>query len=186
MRFLLRLLSRCLSWLVATSPIKPAKDPVAANAARGELAGNDLVARFIYSRNLMRPSDRRPKPQAFNPSPHNELSVVHSTGLADKEIWSIGVQTLGTEPGRSRIYGRADVPVHALMEKDLRVIRDNDPFDRHTSVTGWPQGRDADETKQIWKQICLELSQNPTVKLAIPDSPIALAASSTSEGLSQP
>ncbi len=70
------------------------------------------------------------------------------------------------------------MPVRTFKEKDLRVVRDNNPFDRHTAVTGWPEGKSADETKQIWKQICLELSQNTAVKLALPDTPITLDANS--------
>jgi hypothetical protein len=185
MRFLLRLLLRCLSWIVPGSQGNRANSPVPEDAVSGELDQNDLVARFIYSRGHMRVSDLRPKPAAFNPSPHKELSVVHSTGLVDQDIWAIGMQTLGTQPGRSRIYGRADVPVYALKEKDLRVIRDNRPFDRHTSVTDWPRGKDEDETKQIWKQICLELSQHPAVRLALPNSPIALDANRLSGGQNQ-
>lgn len=142
----------------------------------GELSGSDTVARFIYSRSNIRPSDLTPKPAAFNPAPYNVLSVVHSTGLSSEDIWTIGAETLGTERGRSRIYGRADAPVLAFTDKELRVVRDNEPFDRHTSVTGWPEGKDADETKQLWKQICLELSQHPEVRLAIPDSPVQLVA----------
>lgn len=110
---------------------------------------------------------------------------MHTTGLAQEEIWSIGRQTLGAGPGRTQIHGRADVPVFALKEKDLRVVRDNAPFDRHTSVTNWPRGKDADETKQIWKQICLELSQHPAVKLALPSSAITLDAKSPSDGQGQ-
>ena len=179
MRFLLRLLLHCLNWFVPASRIRDAKDPQSARSE--ELEGDDLVARFIYSRSQIRLSDQRPKPQVFNPSPHNELSVVHSTGLGDGEIWSIGRHTLGTEPGRSRIHGRADIPVHVVKEKNLRVIRDNDPFDRHTAITGWPRGRNPDETKQIWKQICLELSQDPEIKLQLPDTPITFKANSVSE-----
>lgn len=147
----------------------------------GELESGELVTRFIYSRSQIRISDLRPKPQAFNPAPHKELSVIHSTGLVDKQIWNIGMQTVGTQPGRSRIHGRADIRVHVFTDQRLCVIRNNDPFDRHTSVSGWPQGKDADETKQIWKQICLELSQHPTVKLALPNASTTVAGNAASE-----
>lgn len=116
----------------------------------------------------MSTSTSRPKPAAFDPSPHDELSVVHSTGLTNDEVWKIGSRTLGTEPGRTTIHGRADATVRALMEKKLRALRDDNPFDRHTSVLGWPSSTDPNETKQLRKQICLELSQHPEVTLAIP------------------
>jgi hypothetical protein len=100
---------------------------------------------------------------------------VHSTGLPDRDVWEIGIQTLGTQPGRDKIHGRADVPVRVLAKEKLRAIRDDNPFKRHTSVVGWPKPADPDEGKQLRKQICLELSQNPEIKLAIPDNPVTRA-----------
>ena len=86
-----------------------------------ELASREFVARFIYSRNHLSPSNGRPRPGAFNPSPHDKLSVAHSTGLFDHEVWEIGMLTLGTQPGRDKIYGRADVPVKELNERMLHL-----------------------------------------------------------------
>src|SRR5271169_3487849 len=91
-----------------------------------------------------------------DPSPHNELSVVHSTGLPESDVWQIGRQTLDNQPGRDKIHGRADVPVRALIERKLRAIRDDNPFKRHTSVIGWPESSDPDERNQLRMQICLE------------------------------
>ena len=114
----------------------------------------------------------RPKPVAFEPPADNELSVVHSTGLSDHEIWEIGRLTLGTQSEREKIHGRADVPVKSLVERKLRAIRDDNPFQRHTSVIGWPRFSDPDERKQQRLEICLALSQDPDVKLVIPETPI--------------
>jgi hypothetical protein len=124
----------------------------------------------------------RPKPGAFDPSPHNKLSVVHSTGLPDREVWGIGTRTLGVQPGRDKIHGRADVPVKALVEQKLRTIRDDKPFKRHTSVIGWPETADADLRKQQLKETCLKLSQDPDIKLVIPGSPITQADEFGPEG----
>jgi hypothetical protein len=114
----------------------------------------------------------RPLPDAFYPPPDDELSVVHSTGLPEFDVWEIGKLTLSTQPGRDRILGRADVPVKALVHLKLRAIRDDKPFNRHTSVVGWPESADPDERKQLRKAICLELSQDSDIKLVIPESPI--------------
>jgi hypothetical protein len=51
----------------------------------------------------------RPKPSAFEPPKDDELSVVHSTGLSDPDIWNIGRFTFGLQVGRSKIHARADV-----------------------------------------------------------------------------
>jgi hypothetical protein len=114
----------------------------------------------------------RPKTGAFNPSPHLELSGVHITGLQEPTVWEIAKNSAGTAPGRSTIYARADVPVEQFIKQNLCAIRDDDPFVRHTSVSGWPNIADMDEQKSRWKEICLALSQAPEVKLVMPFSPI--------------
>jgi hypothetical protein len=172
MTFPLQLFSRLLNWLTQREPASP--------ESRGqqtptpyELDGSQVVARFIFSQRKISKLAARPKPSAFDPSPHNELSTVHSTGLADDEVWMIGSHALGAGPERNTIHGRADVPVHALIEQKLRAVRDDNPFERHTSVLGWPSLADPKETKQLRLQICLELSQHPEVTLAIPKSSTA-------------
>jgi hypothetical protein len=115
----------------------------------------------------------RIKTSAFDPSPYDELSVVHSTGLSDAEVWNIGSFTLGSEKGRRTIYGRANIPVRALAEQALKAMLDNKTFPRHTSVVGWPKSSNGNEQKELRKAICLELSQNPAIKLATPEIPIA-------------
>ena len=101
-----------------------------------------------------------------------ELSVVHSSGLSDPEIWEIGRHALGSEPGRETIYARADAPVRSFMDLILRALRDDKPFRRHTSIIGWPIESDAAETKQKWKLICLQLSEDPRVSLVLSATPI--------------
>jgi hypothetical protein len=138
------------------------------------LAADEHVARFIYSTSNIRKSQARPKPGVFSPSLHApfELSVVHSSGLADSEIWDLGRQTLGNQPGRERIQGRADIPVQSLLDVRLRALRDDNPFKRHTSVIDWPQGSDDDNRKQLWKMITLELSEDVRICLALPVEPV--------------
>jgi len=177
MRFLQRLRSRFASWF------KTAKNPRSVERETDrilvphELAAGELVSRFIYSKRKMTRASGRVKPEAFDPPRDGRLSVVHSTGLADGEIWEIGTLTLGTQPGRDTIYGRADVPVGCFVSRRLRAILDNDPFLRHTSVVGWPESSDPQSQNELRLQICLELSQDPAIKLTIPESPVTHATS---------
>jgi hypothetical protein len=173
MRFLRRLFSplvNCLETLRQHSRI--GKDHPRIATPR-ELPPGELVARFIYSKNHMTARNSRPKPGAFDPSPHSVLSVVHSTGLSDAEVWGIGRLTLSDSPGRERIHGRADIPTSSFIEKGLRTVRDDIGFQRHVSVTGWPQMADADERKQRRKEICLQLSLDAAIKLVVPASPVS-------------
>jgi len=176
MKFLLRLFSIYVDWLLRRPRDRSANTRERAAAGPRELARGELVTRFIYSSNQLSKANGRPKPPAFEPPKNGELSTVHSTDLPNADIWNIGKLTFGSQAGRSRIYARADVPVRAFIEKKLHAIRDDDPFERHTSVIGWPRGADADDTKQQWKMICLELSQDPTVKLIVPDAPVTRSA----------
>jgi hypothetical protein len=139
------------------------------------LGTSELVARFIYSSSRISVTKGRIKPAAFDPPPDAALSVVHSTGLLDAEVWETGLLTLSSQSGRSTIYGRADIPVKVLADQALKAILDNKPFPRHTSVIGWPTSSDENERKSLTKLICLRLSEDPSIKLVCPDTPIKLS-----------
>ena len=174
MTFPRQLLSHCFNWIQRRRRRQLGGDAPEQLSGPRILASSELVTRFVYSKSNIRKAEARPKPGAFNPSPHMELSVVHSSGLNDSEIWGVGTQTLGTQPGRGTIYGRADIPVQSLLDVMLRALRDDKPFKRHTSVIDWPIGSDGNETKERWKQITLELSEDPHVQLALPATPVTI------------
>lgn len=131
--------------------------------ARAFGRGNSVA---LYFKRHITPSINRPKPGAFSPEPYKELSVAHTTGLPHAEIWAIARLTLTTERRRDKVYARADVPVAELIRKKLTTIRDDDPFERHTLVKGWPDSTDPTERKELLKQITLELRQCLTVELS--------------------
>jgi hypothetical protein len=112
---------------------------------------------------------------AFYPGATPELSVVHATGLDHVTIWDLAAKTLGDQPDRT-VYARADLPVKELIRNRLQAIRDDDPFERHTTVTGWPSHKNPDEQKALWKQICLEISQCSELRIFEAPTPISLAA----------
>jgi hypothetical protein len=172
MRFLHQLLSRCASWIRRKSrnPLDSA-NPEQVPVPR-VLTPDELVTRFIYSEKNIRKSTKRPKRGAFDPSPYMELSVVHSSGLSDNDVWRLGKQTVGNAPGRSKIHARADIPVQSLTDVKLRALRDDKPFRRHTSVIDWPIGVDGNDTKALWLQICLELSEDHRIRLELLPTPV--------------
>ena len=132
---------------------------------------------MLYSKNQFSRQKNRPKPAAFDPSPNTSLSVVHITRLSDGGTWELARNTLGSQPGRDKIYARVDIPVAQLIKQNLRAIRDDMPFVRHTSVLGWPSIADPNERKERWKEICLALSEGPELLLVIPATPIVRLAS---------
>ena len=91
--------------------------------------------------------------------------------MADRAIWELSKLTLGNGPGRDKVYARADLDVADVLLHQLQALRDDDPFERHTNVVGWPQMSDLAEQKALWLQIALELSLTATLHIsAVPVS----------------
>jgi hypothetical protein len=172
MRFLRQLLLRCANWFRRSGGRGAASRRSPTVIVPYTLAPADRVSRFIYSRSKIRKTALRPKPSAFDPSPYMELSTVHISGLSSDSVWAIGKQTLGNQPGRDKIHARADIPVESLIDVKLRALRDDRPFERHTSVIDWPIGSDGNEAKALWLEICLKLSEDARINLALPAEPI--------------
>ena len=126
-----------------------------------------MVSRFIYTEKNIKKSEKRPRPNAFEPPPEDrQLSTAHSTNLSNDDIWMLARRTLG--PNRRKVFARADLLVQDLIEQSLRAIRDDDPFERHTIVVGWPDSPDADERKAKTKEICLALCHAPSTTMELP------------------
>lgn len=160
----------CGNWLLSLFARPNDKDD--RSGVPYELAASEMVSRVLYSTRQFSRSRMRPQPGAFDPSPHMELSGIHITGLQEPAIWEVARNTLGTRPGRTTIYARADVLVDALIAQKLQSIRDDCPFVRHTSVKGWPRLADPDQQKERWKAICLALSESRDISLVVPTDPI--------------
>lgn len=130
------------------------------------LGADETVARFIYSTNHYAASKRRVKPTAFDPTPHPELSVAHSTGLSDPEIWRLARQTLTLDTVRTAVYARADIRVAEFLAIKLKTIRDDHPFERHANVSGWPEIADQNERKRTWKGLALRLADKSELQVS--------------------
>ncbi|TAN22261.1 MAG: hypothetical protein EPN33_08305 [Acidobacteria bacterium] len=85
-----------------------------------------------------------------------EVSVAHIFGLAEEEVWAVGQHTLSVSTGRTQVRGRADLPVAAVRGVSLRAARDDVGFERHSAITGWPGGDDADvRHKELAKELAM-------------------------------
>ena len=168
MAFLQPLLTRFGGWLANRARRRTSR----AAEMSVPLPDQDTVTRLLYTKSHFSRQTNRPKPAAFDPSPHTELSTMHITGMTSDAVWRHSEHALGDQPGRQAILSRADVPVALLTAEKLRAVRDDDPFERHTLVLGWPEIEDANERKAAWKQICLHLSQSDAVRLVLPSAPV--------------
>jgi hypothetical protein len=108
--------------------------------------------------------NRLVKPGAFDPAPYTELSVGHTTALTVAEIWALG-ETVLIHTGLPKLYARADIDVAHLAERKLKAIRDDQDYERHTNVIGWPDVEDPDLRKRVWKNIATSLADNATLAL---------------------
>lgn len=171
MRFLRLSFSRFVNWLESLRLRRPKSAPGQNEGIPRDLAPCELVTRFIFNERHCHKATGRPHLNAFMPPLSRKLSVVHSTGLAEEEIWQVGQFTVGSGPGRTKICARADVPVACFNTHSLSAIRDDKPFKRHTSVVGWPDEKDEGQTKARWKQICLQLSLDERICLVRPSTP---------------
>jgi len=158
MKFLRTLSARLRNWFATLKPAN-AESP-------GDLGSREMVSRFIYTKKNIT-SEKKPRPNAFEPPPEDrQLSTAHSTNLSNDDIWLLARRTLG--PNRRKVFARADLLVQDLIDQSLRAIRDDDPFERHTIVVGWPDSPDADERKAKTKEICLALCHAPSMNLELP------------------
>lgn len=153
------------------------KSGTAVGTFKGRLAVNELVTRFIYTRNniakdKLNPAAYRPRPNAFDPPADLELSTAHISELADNDVWAVARLTL--TPQRRKIYARADLKVADYEKSKLVATRDNDPFERHTVVTGWPKPPDLNDRKSQILATCLELCHADSLKMVVLDEPIIL------------
>jgi hypothetical protein len=76
------------------------------------------------------------KTAAFMPDPYEELSTIAIEGMDEASIWE--VVRLACASGRPAI-GRGDFQAKSLRSPLYAEI-DNQGFERHTSIKGWPSG----------------------------------------------
>lgn len=161
MKFLRIFSARLQSWYAT---LKRDRKPSAL-----DLGPEEIVSRFIYTKKNIT-SEKKPRPNAFEPPEDRQLSTAHCTNLSNDNIWLLARKTLG--PNRRKVFARVDLSVRHLIEQELRAIRDDNPFERHTVVIGWPDSPDANERKAKTKEICLALCHAPSMNLELPPEEI--------------
>jgi hypothetical protein len=120
---------------------------------------NEIVTRYLNSRNQYRTSDDRIKARAFEPSNKDNLtSVFRIDNLTENQIWTLG-QTYVGQPDRI-IHGRADIRVNAIRALGLEVTP-SEPPPRHANVSNW--GNQKSFNMSLAQQIAAEsnLIYNP-------------------------
>jgi len=119
-----------------------------------EVADEELLARFVFSRGHIRTSDSTLKPRAFEPERHPstrnlELSVSRVDSLGEDAIWSIGAAIAVTR--QCTLYARGEFTC-ALPKRVGLMVEPDEPPVRHAVIKGWPG------TKNAWMSRAQEIA----------------------------
>ena len=101
-----------------------------------ELIPSDRISRYIFDKKHFAVSKGRVKYPAFLP-PNGEISVYRVTGLAEEEIWDIGLLYVAKVSGRN-LRARGDLFVSDVFAVRLNVKLEKETHPLHAKVSGWP------------------------------------------------
>jgi len=118
-----------------------------------DISPKDQLSRFIRSKSHISKDKGIVKSRAFLPAKNRELSVCHTQGMKQNQIWKIGDSWLSTT-----VQYRADLKAESVIMSNLKVILDNNP-EHHVNITEWP------EDKNLQKSIALELANLSSLKI---------------------
>ena len=82
----------------------------------------------------------------FEPTKSGKLSVQNVDGLEYSEIVKIGIRV--AQMDNKWLYGWAKLTRDAFEDAKLQVCIDNEPWDGHTTISGWPEERNIRLDKQ--------------------------------------
>lgn len=122
-----------------------------------QVSPDENLSRYILQKNHFSILHQRVKYAVFLPAPNGETSVFRISNLSDNEIWEIGDNEVAQKRG-GPLLGRADISAFHVLDKNLKVIPDNNP-PRHANIVGWP------EEKSEQKLIAIELAERAQLHL---------------------
>jgi len=109
-----------------------------------DVPASERISRFIPHKNQVNRATGQVKADAFIPSKKVPLqkSVCCSSHYNDEQLWQIAEAHLGLSrtktPEKQTLYGRADVEARIITNAGLNIDRDDQPFDGHANILGWP------------------------------------------------
>ncbi len=104
------------------------------------ISSSENLSRFILDKDYIRKKDGSVRWQAFKPPRNLRLSVYRTTGVAEEEIWHIGLSRVA-EPQGKTLVGRADLIAFVVRKNKLDVVS-QEPPERHADIINWPERRE--------------------------------------------
>jgi hypothetical protein len=116
-----------------------------------EIIGPQRISRFLFQSKHFHREKNVVKARAFIPPDDRELSVAYTDQLSEQKILEMAKQVLSKIRARNpniNYYGRGDflasevlaaiskLPCHE--KNQLKIIKDDEGFPGHTTITGWP------------------------------------------------
>lgn len=126
-----------------------------------EVGLDELLSRFILTRQYVNQHTKQLKPAAFVPHPYEELSVTRDREATDAEIWSVGQGIAALL--QKTLHGRGEVLAATYVQQKLKTIAD--PVEgnpNHVNITNWPSAADKPAQKLIAQEIAAVARFVPT------------------------
>lgn len=96
---------------------------------------NELLARFIFSKQHFSRENNRVKHNAFLPTPEGETSVSRIDTLDENAVWTIGQEVASVR--QQMLYGRGDIKASRVFSIGLNVVPTETP-PHHANIVKWP------------------------------------------------
>ena len=101
------------------------------------VGSEELISRFVFSSQHFSRNPTRVKQAAFLPNSEGKTSVFRISGLAENDIWAIGIHHVGRARGKNP-HGRADVVTNDVLAQGLAVTPETSTHPLHADIQGWP------------------------------------------------
>jgi hypothetical protein len=99
---------------------------------------SDRLSRYLFNKGDFSRPVGKAKPRAFErPPKDNDLSMFHTEGLDEPNVWTLGASTRADQTLKARADLRADDVATAGL-----TIDPNDDPPRHVSILGWPSSEE--------------------------------------------
>lgn len=121
-----------------------------------EIVGREQISRLLFQSGNFSRQKKVVKASAFQPPPDGQLSVAHTQGLSEPEILDIArlvLEQRRLQNPNASYYGRADFLASEVLNAvgstpgleamEIRIIRDDEGFEGHSTIRGWPADENA-------------------------------------------
>lgn len=125
------------------------------------LAFDEQVTRYIFSRSHFRTSDNTVKYSAYLPAPNGETSVYRTSSISGDEVWDIGWEHVA-KPRDRTLRARGDTVASVIVKTGLEIVPETTLHPLHANIIGWPPERD------LQKMLAVEIA-NETALAIVPD-----------------